>query len=484
MLGESADGLVRADAALRLADLVYETGSRPECIALCRRAVDDAAGDPVLQARALLTWRVADQTKETRPLTRAARDLLDADPDRDPVTLAWAVFQEVADAFDSGDQPLDVAAVDRALALEQQGRRWRSDDQVANCRAPLLKYADHLEEARAAFEELLKRAEDEGNHGQLPYLVGHMVGLHLRLGEWEQAAAAGQRHLELAEATGQPAQVGQAHFNLGLIAFHRGDLDAAVDGARGLGEYFDLVKDPYLQRNEAGLVGSAALQRGDIATALAELERWWALVQQIDDHPAFSRVHGELIDALVLSGDLDRAAALLPVMAERALRAGSHSVLAALARGRAVLEAARGDVPAAVAAVGAALAEHDLAPSPVERGRTLLLKGQLHRRAKEKTAARDALTEALELFERAGALGWAERARAELSRVNIRPAAPLELTATERRIAELAIQGLTNKEIAAAACVSRKTVEANLARIYRKLGIRSRVELAARGGDT
>ena len=57
---------------------------------------------------------------------------------------------------------------------------------------------------------------------------------------------------------------------------------------------------------------------------------------------------------------------------------------------------------------------------------------------------------------------------------------PTELTATERRVAELAATGLTNREVAAQAFMSPKTVEANLARVYRKLGIRSRAELGAR----
>jgi DNA-binding CsgD family transcriptional regulator len=72
---------------------------------------------------------------------------------------------------------------------------------------------------------------------------------------------------------------------------------------------------------------------------------------------------------------------------------------------------------------------------------------------------------------------WAERTRRELQRVRAR-AAPSELSATELRIAQLAASGLTNQEIADEAFVSRKTVEANLARAYAKLGIRSRAQLA------
>ena len=66
-------------------------------------------------------------------------------------------------------------------------------------------------------------------------------------------------------------------------------------------------------------------------------------------------------------------------------------------------------------------------------------------------------------------MAWAGQAAAELARVNLRPAAPGELTETERRVAELAAAGLTNREVAQRLFLAVKTVEANLARVYRKL---------------
>jgi DNA-binding NarL/FixJ family response regulator len=113
---------------------------------------------------------------------------------------------------------------------------------------------------------------------------------------------------------------------------------------------------------------------------------------------------------------------------------------------------------------------------PLERARTLLALGQLLRRRKERRKAREAFQEALAEFERVGAGCWAERARAELARVPVRRA-PSDLTPTETTIASLAATGLTNRAIAERIYVSPKTVESNLARVYRKLGIRSRAEL-------
>ncbi len=112
----------------------------------------------------------------------------------------------------------------------------------------------------------------------------------------------------------------------------------------------------------------------------------------------------------------------------------------------------------------------------------LLIGGQIRRRAKAKSAARELLAAALAEFTGFGARAWAAQAAAELARVNVRPSAPAALTETERRVAELAAAGLTNREVAARTFLSTKTVEANIARVYRKLGIRSRAELGARLG--
>jgi DNA-binding CsgD family transcriptional regulator len=142
--------------------------------------------------------------------------------------------------------------------------------------------------------------------------------------------------------------------------------------------------------------------------------------------------------------------------------------------------AARGDVDGAVAAVTAAMAHHDRLPMPFERARTALLLGQLQRRQRRKEAAAATLREALQTFEGIGTVLWAQRARDELARVNVRPTRDQGLTPSERRVAELAASGMSNRDIAATLFISIKTVEANLGRVYRKLGVRGRVALARR----
>jgi DNA-binding NarL/FixJ family response regulator len=117
---------------------------------------------------------------------------------------------------------------------------------------------------------------------------------------------------------------------------------------------------------------------------------------------------------------------------------------------------------------------------PFERARTLLHLGAAQRRAKRKREARATLNEALRAFDALGATPWSQRAGDELARISGRRPAASGLTATERRIAELVGEGRTNKEVAAALFLSPKTVEGYLRQVFRKLGVRSRTELAYR----
>jgi DNA-binding CsgD family transcriptional regulator len=145
--------------------------------------------------------------------------------------------------------------------------------------------------------------------------------------------------------------------------------------------------------------------------------------------------------------------------------------------------AATGDIAAAADMAERAMAEHTRLPMPFERARTQLLLGQLQRRQRQKDAATNTFREALQAFDVMGTPLWADRVRAELARVKVAPGHDLALTPSERRVAELAASGMTNRDVAAALFISPKTVESNLARIYRKLGINSRAELGHVIGD-
>ena len=153
-------------------------------------------------------------------------------------------------------------------------------------------------------------------------------------------------------------------------------------------------------------------------------------------------------------------------------------------RSRALVQAARGDLVQALAEIEAAVAATASLASPFEVARTLLVHGQILRRANKRREGARALGEAQRIFEALGAPLWSRRAIDEAARLGVRRNAGASLTPSEREVAQLAARGLTNREVAERLFVSPKTVEANLSRVYSKLAIRSRAELGRVMADT
>ncbi|MDQ3065777.1 MAG: LuxR C-terminal-related transcriptional regulator [Actinomycetota bacterium] len=220
------------------------------------------------------------------------------------------------------------------------------------------------------------------------------------------------------------------------------------------------------------------LSAGDAAAALPYLRRSYELRNAFMLEPAQRLELGDLLEAMIAVGELDEADEILATWQERADALDRAWALAILARSRGLLLAARGDFQAAFASFERALAEHGRSTDPFQHARTLLALGRTQRRAKKRGAARTTLEEALERFERLGTPLWAEQTRAELARIGGRASSSGELTEAERRIAALVAEGSTNREVAAALFLTEHSVETALTRVYRKLGVRSRAELA------
>jgi DNA-binding CsgD family transcriptional regulator len=185
----------------------------------------------------------------------------------------------------------------------------------------------------------------------------------------------------------------------------------------------------------------------------------------------------EAIEAMVGLGRLDDAEPLIDTLERNGRRLDRAWMLSSALRCRAMLLAARGDLAAATGVAELAITEHDRLTMPFERARTQLLLGQLQRRRRQREAGAATLVEASRTFEELGTQLWAERAKTELARGISGKQRTEGLTPSEQRVAELAVSGMTNRDIAAALFISPKTVEVNLSRIYRKLKIRSRMEL-------
>jgi DNA-binding CsgD family transcriptional regulator len=229
-------------------------------------------------------------------------------------------------------------------------------------------------------------------------------------------------------------------------------------------------------------LGMAALMAGDLPAAADHLLRALRISsQEIGiNEPAILRLHPDAVEALVALSRLAEAEELTSQL-DAATEANHHPWSTVMAeRCHGLLKAANGDQAAALELLERALVDHQRLPMPFEDARTRLLLGRVLRRAGRRTDASRELRTARAMFRRLGAPIQERQASTELDSIGGRRRAENELTPVEQRIAGLVAVGHTNREVAAATFTSVRTVESHLGRIYRKLGIRSRTELAAR----
>ncbi len=346
--------------------------------------------------------------------------------------------------------------------------------------ASMLKWSDDFSAARSVLEELRRRLDEREEEGPLVPILFHLGELECWSGNVTQAEAIA-RALETNAGRLGSGPRSQAFYLSALVAAVRGDADGAEAAAtRGL-QHAEAGREVRHVIRNLKVLGFLALSLDDAARAHAPLTRATDLAAAngyVD--PGFFRVAADAVEARVGVGELERAerdAAELEALGRRLDRAWA---LATGARSRGLAAAARGDLDAAVAALEQALSAHERLPEPLERGRTLLALGSVHRQARRKRVARETLAQAVAVFEAIPAPLWARRARREAARIGGRIPAGGDLSETESRIAELVSEGRSNAEVARALFISRKTVEWNLSNVYRKLGVRSRTELARR----
>jgi DNA-binding CsgD family transcriptional regulator/DNA polymerase III delta prime subunit len=229
------------------------------------------------------------------------------------------------------------------------------------------------------------------------------------------------------------------------------------------------------------VLGFIALSVGDPAEVVRVLEPAESLVSGSGIvEPGVFPFLPDLVEASVGLGRLDRAKQVVDRLHEEGLALDRALALATAARCRALIAAALGDPLGALTELERALAEHERVPIPFESARTRLINGEILRRMKRKRESRESLEDARSRFRALGARLWEARADEALARIGGRPASPTDLSETELRVADVVSLGLTNKETADRLFMSVKTVESNLRRVYRKLGVRSRTELARR----
>ncbi len=374
--------------------------------------------------------------------------------------------------------------LDRAVELERESEdHWVWDEtRPTYALAQLLKYTDSFEESRSLFEGMLDRALERGDEHPIPAFRYHLAELECWAGRLRSARDHAQQALEFATEIGETSHTRAfALYAQALVDAHSGRTEearlAATEGLE-LAERMGLAVSHVLHLS---VLGFLELFEGNPAGASGHLARASELVEGMGiEEPAWFRFTPDRIESLVALGELDQAEAVLETFEDRAGRLDRAWALASAARCRGLVLAARGDLSAAAESFARALSEHERVPEPFALARTLFCQGQVLRRAKLKAESRASFERALQIYAELGARHWAERAGREARRGGVRPSAPLDLTPTEERVAALVAEGRTNRETADALFMSVNTVEWNLGKIYRKLGVRSRTELAAK----
>jgi DNA-binding CsgD family transcriptional regulator/tetratricopeptide (TPR) repeat protein len=482
LIAGNGPGPVRSQAYYLLGMVrMFSDGFR-ESAEVLQAALDEGVGEPPLEVMmrvtlALATYNAGMLDEGLRSATAAVTV---AEEVGIPVLLSQALAMRTMLGFMVGEG-VDDESMRRALELEGDP----SAIHIAVRPSAQSAFLDFLTARDPQAHNVIRRMRQEcvesGDENGSNILTFQSIIADVMYGAYAEASTTLGEALEGARQLGSDAAVHGSQMLRAMVTGHTGDVEGSRDAiALSLATAAQTGSPFVLLRTRAQLAFlEVSLEHYD--AAWTELE---PLVHTLESRPAATEiVHAMFVpDALetaMATGRREVAERLVTLLETNGGRVGRPWMLAIAARGRAMLHAADDDLDAAVAAAERAMEEHARVPMPFQRARSRLLLGQLLRRQRARAAAKSTLEETVAEFDALGARLWAQRARAELAKVTSGRQRQ-DLTSSETRIAELAATGLTNREVAARLFISPKTVEANLARVYRKLGIRSRAELATK----
>jgi ATP/maltotriose-dependent transcriptional regulator MalT len=478
-------GPLRATAFNLLAAVQIHDNSFVRAASLLKRALRDIDVHDALYTQTLLLLSFAQlnagefgESLRNAEQAVASSEELGVRALRSRVLALWAMV-----SFMCG-QGLDETSLDRAVELEDPDDDAPIAFRASANSALLLAYTGSLDNALTQMRIVAQHCIERGAESDMMFVAVFSTLIHIWRGEFRDA------QLLVEETTDRAQQLGGDHMRVVAMTV-RAALAVYTGHEREAREAGHAALDLAQRRGSPRLADWSTISLGFLEVSLGNhadaMERLQPLVARFDEVPGTEIITSayipDAVEAMVAGGHHVDAEPLIAALERNGERLGRSWMLAIGARCRGMWLAAQGDVEAAAGMAEQAMAEHDRLPMPFERARTQLLLGQLQRRQRQKESARATLREALEAFEAMGTPLWADRARVELERVNVAPTHDLTLTPSERRVAELAASGMTNRDVAAALFISPKTVEANLARIYRKLHINTRAELGRVIGD-
>ena len=491
LVDELRPGMLRAIALNLLAAVRIYDNNFVTAIDLLTRAVEDARDVPPVLVQTLLNLSFSqghgafgvgsDPTARFEGVMHNAREAVAvAEKTGIPAVESQALSHWVMAQFMHG-YGIDEHSLQRALATESHDTDVPIPFSASACDALIATCTGRLDEARDKMTAVRRRCQDRGADRNMLNALSYSALVEMWSGNLTEAAAFSGDAVERAQQLGSGAVDVIALSIRAAVFAHAGRADDALADADVALAAAYACDAPRMAEWPLMAKGFLELSQGRSADALATLE---PLIARFDLVPGteilLSWYLPNAVEAMISLDRLDDALPLIETLERDGAALDRPWLLAAGARCRAMWLAATGDVTAATEMAQRALAEHARTPMRFERARTVLLLGKLHRRRRQKDAAQRALAEALSEFEQIGAPLWANQVRAEQARTNVRNSDATQLTSTESRVAELAAQGMKNKDIAAVLFVQPKTVEHYLSRVYDKLGVRSRVELVRR----
>ncbi|WNG87334.1 AAA family ATPase [Mycobacterium sp. ITM-2016-00317] len=481
VLDDLPPGVLRALALdLRAGVLIFDD-DYAGAVTLLEQACADVVGHGAVHVSSLLMLAFAQGMMGAfaDQLTVVARAVEVAEGTGVPSLISQALAMSVYVNCRAG-RGVDGDALGRAIELEAVHEDVPIPFRGGTINGVTLAVAGRLPEADGQLTEIAERCLQRGAEHDVMAMAGLRAQVAIWRGRYEEA----DRHAaDLLERAGQVggSLVVATGVSAAVAAYRGRDTHARELAHRALELGAGQVPPTAWARSALAFLDVACGEHARAADVLAPL---------LPVHRPFAGTElmwcwflPDAVEALIALGRHGEAEPMIEAFERNGARLDRPWQLAVGNRCRALHSAAGGDLEGALAAVERAMAQHGRLAMPFEQARSRLVMGDVQRRLRRRDAAARSVRAALAQFEELGVPVWADRARKELARINVADrSGGAALTDSEQRIAELVASGMTNKEVAETLYVSVKTVETNLTRVYRKLGIRSRSQLGARLG--
>jgi DNA-binding CsgD family transcriptional regulator len=456
-------------------------GPVQEAFTILRDAAEQAARfDPelavVMLAEATYQAFFAGDAAAMLETSRRATEL--AAPEDARAVILAGLAHGMAQIF-AGEGGAGAETIRDAVRRLEASDELRDDPRLAVWAAYGPLWLREAEEGRTLYERALELVRARTAVGALPELLVHVARDWSTSSDWAAAHASYSEAIALARESGQDVALGFGLAGIAWLEARQGREDAArVHAAEGR-EVCARAGVAAQELWAIAALGDLELGLGRPEAALTHYEEWDARLRERGIADADLSPAPELVETLLRLGRGDDAREIAARHDQIARAKGQPWALARAARARGLLTS--DDEFEREFADAAAL--HDQTPDVYEAARTRLAYGARLRRAGQRTRAREELRAAIDVLDRLGAVPWAELGRVELGATGEtarrRDVATLdELTPQELQVALLLAEGRTTREAAASMFLSPKTIEYHLRNVYRKLGVRSRAELA------